>query len=270
MNLMRAEMTKLLFQKRTYVGWAVLFVVPMLMTLALYLNAGKAHHDNGPGGFITLAAHNGLLMPVAAIVLLASFLLPLLASMSGSFQLAGEAESGTIKTWLVNPVSRGGVLMSKWVAAVVYLIVGLVLVAVGGYIAGGIAFGFHAPTLLSGGTVSIAHGMGLTALSYLLVLVATLCVISLAMFFATFTNSSLTAAIAALVIVIVLNIIGSFSYFNFLKPYLFTNYFDTWQNFFRQPIDWHPIQNAILTFVVYIVVLMTAGWYVFRRKDVLV
>jgi ABC-2 type transport system permease protein len=270
MRLIRAEMTKLLLQKRTYVGWAALLAVPILITLALYLNGGHPRHENGPGGFIALATHNGMFVPLAAIAVLSAFLLPLLASMSGSHQLAGEAESSTIKTWLTHPVSRGGVLMSKWVAAVIYLIVGLLLVAAGGYIAGGIAFGFHAPALLSGGTVSIAHGLVLTAGAFLFVLVATLCVISLAMFLSTFTNSSLTAAIGALVLVIVMDILGSLSYFDFLKPYLFTSHFDAWQNLFRQPLDWHPIQTAVLAFAIYIVGLTTAAWFVFRRKDVLV
>ena len=90
------------------------------------------------------------------------------------------------------------------------------------------------------------------------------------MLFATFTNSSLTAAVAALVVFIVMNILGAFSYFDFLKPYLFTSHIDAWQNLFHQPIDWHPIWNGILTFAIYIGGLSLAAWYVFRRKDILV
>jgi hypothetical protein len=51
----------------------------------------------------------------------------------------------------------------------------------------------------------VAHGLGLSALSYLYVLAGVVCVLSLALFFATFTNSSLTAAIGALVVVIVMH-----------------------------------------------------------------
>ena len=96
------------------------------------------------------------------------------------------------------------------------------------------------------------------------------CVLSLALFFATFTNSSLTAAITALVVVIVMNILGAFSYFDFLKPYLFASHIDAWQDLFRQPIVWHPIMNGVIAFAIYIAALMTAAWYVFRRKDILV
>jgi ABC-2 type transport system permease protein len=270
MRLLRAELAKLLFAKRTFVGWVGLLAVPVLITLALYLSRNQHHPDNGPGGFVSLARHNGMLVPVAAIAVLSAFLLPLLGAMAGSYQLAGEAESGTIKTWLLHPVNRGSVLLSKWTAALIYMGVGLLLVAAGGYVAGGAAFGLHAPTLVSGGTVSTAHGIALTALAYALVLVGTLCVVSLAFLFATFTNSSLTAAIAALVVFIVMNVVGAFSYFDFLKPYLFTSHMDAWQNLFSRPIVWHPIETALLTFVIYIVALTVAAWYVFRRKDILV
>ena len=132
MRLLRREFTKLIAQRRSYVGWGGLLAVPLLMTLAMYLNRNNHHHDNGPGGLITLATHNGLLMPVAAITLLSGFLLPLLASMVGSYQLAGEAETGTIKTWLMHSISRGGVIVSKWGIAIIYMVIGLGLVAAGG------------------------------------------------------------------------------------------------------------------------------------------
>ena len=142
MRLLHRELTKLFAQRRSYVGWAGLLAVPLLMTLAIYLSSRNHHpHDNGPGGLVTLASHNGLLMPVAAIVLLSGFLLPLLASMVGSYQLAGEAETGTIKTWLMHSISRGGVIISKWGGAVIYLVIGLALVAAGAFVAGGLPSG---------------------------------------------------------------------------------------------------------------------------------
>jgi ABC-2 type transport system permease protein len=270
MMLLRRELTKLIHQKRSYVGWGGLLAVPLLITLAFYLNRNNHHHDNGPGGVISLAFHNGLLMPVAAIAMLSAFLLPLLAAMVGAYQLAGEAETGTIKTWLMHSISRGGVLASKWGTAIIYVTVGLVLVFLGGLAAGALAFGLHASPLITGQTVSVSHGLGLSLLSYLYVLVGVICVLSLALLFATVTNSSLTAAIGALVVVIVMNIIGAFSYFNFLQPYLFTSHIDAWQNLLNQPISWHPIVTGLITFALYIAGLMALAWYLFKRKDILV
>jgi len=270
MRLRHRELTGLFANRRSYVGWIGLLAVPLLMTLAFYLNRHNLHNDNGPGGLITLAPKDGLLMPVAAITLLSGFLLPLLASMVGSYQLAGEAETGTIKTWLMHSISRGGVILSKWGVAVIYVVIGLAIVAVGAFVAGGLAFGLHAPTLLSGRTVSVGQGLWLTLLSYLYVPAGVICVLSPALLFATFTNSGLTAAIGALVVVIVMNILGAFSYFDFLKPYLFTSRVDAWQSLFSQPVEWSPILKGVIVFAVYTVGLLLSAWYVFRRKDILV
>ena len=230
---------------RTYVGWAGLLAVPMLMTLALYLNRGRAHHDSGPGGFISLARpQRHVRAGCRDRRLLSAFLLPLLASMSGSYQLAGEAESAPSRPGSRTPSAAAACCCRSGCVAVIYMADRAPARRVGGYLAGGIAFGLHAPMLLSGNTVSIAHGLWLTSLAFLYVLAGTLCVLSLAMLFSTFTNSSLTAAIGALVVVIVMNILGAFSYFDFLKPYLFTSHLDAWQNLFRQPIDWQPIDKA--------------------------
>jgi len=270
MMLLRRELTKLIHQKRSYVGWGGLLAVPLLITLAFYLNRNNHHHDNGPGGVISLAFHNGALMPLAAVAMLSAFLLPLLAAMVGAYQLAGEAETGTIKTWLMHSISRGGVLASKWGTAIIYVTLGLVLVFLGGLAAGALAFGLHAPALLSGQTVSVGHGLELSLLSYLYVLAGVICILSLALLFATVTNSSLTAAIGALVVFIVMNILGAFSYFDFLKPYLFTSHIDAWQNLLSQPISWHPIVTGLITFAIYIAGLMAVAWYLFKRKDILV
>ena len=271
MKLLQRELVKLVHQKRSYVGWGGLLAVPLLVSLALYLNRNNRHGGGGPGGIVSLARHDGLFMPIAAILLLSAFLLPLLASMVGAYQLAGESETGTIKTWLMHAISRGGVLASKWGIAIIYVAIGLAArLPRRPCWAAAWPSACTRPLLLSGQTVSVGHGLWLTLLSFLYVLAGIICVLSLALLFATFTNSSLTAAIAALVVFIVMGILGAFSYFDFLKPYLLTSHLDAWQNLLSQPIDWHPIWTGLVAFAIYIAALMAAAWYQFRRKDILV
>jgi len=278
MTLLRSELTKIFFQKRTYIGWLALAAIPVLVAVALRF--GDPGSGGGPGGggagagqdtgFFTLATDNGLLVPLVAITMLASFFLPLVASMAGGFQLAGEAESSTLKTWLIHPVGRGSVVLSKWFTAVLYVFAGLGLAALAGYAAGIPFFGAGSFTLLSGGTVSVGHGLWLTLLAYLYVGLAMVAVVSISMLLSELTDSSLTAAIGTLVIVIVMQIVGQLSYFDFLAPYLFTSRLDTWQTLFQGSIDWTSIWKGVLAFVVYGGVGLAATWHLFRRKDVLV
>ncbi len=268
MSHLRREIVKVLFQRRTYVGWVGLLAIPFIMTLALRLSSDQPSPGEGPPFFSSIAG-NGLFVPVAALAAMSFFLLPLVSSMTGSFVIAGEAETGTLKTLLTRPVGRGGVLLAKWFVAILYVAVGLALVGLGGAVAGGLVFGFHPLTTLSGGQVGVAHALGLIALAYLIGLAGMACIVSLAVALSTLTDSSLTAAVATLVIVLVLEALGQFSYFDFLKPYLFTARFEDWFNLLRQPIPWRPIWEALLVYGGYNVVLVAAALAVFRRKDIL-
>jgi hypothetical protein len=68
---------------------------------------------------------------------------------------------------------------------------------------------------------------------------------------------------------IVVNIVIAFSYFAWLKPWVFPNYYLEYVNLFRDPIYWHPIVKALEAFVIWSAVFVAAAYVFFRRKDVL-
>jgi ABC-2 type transport system permease protein len=276
MSAIRREFVKTLYQKRTYIGWAGLFLVPFLITLAFrFSHAGPQGGGGGGGGadvgeqFFEQIRTNGMYVTVASLLALATFFLPLLSSMSGSYTIAGEAENGTLRTMLMQPIRRGTFLMAKWFVANAYVAIGMVIMGVAALIAGGAVFGLHAVTLFSGQTVGVGHALGLTAVSYVLVMVGMVTVVSLAVFFSTLTNSSLTAVAAALVLVIIMEALGAFTVFDFLKPYLFTSHFSAWTNLFRSPIVWSPIIKALINYAVWIVGMTGLAYLRFQRKDIL-
>ena len=83
MNNIRREFTKTLFQKRTYIGWAGLFLVPWLITLAFRFSSGgpggggRSSADNGqiqadhPATALAIDAHNAALHYNLALTLMA-------------------------------------------------------------------------------------------------------------------------------------------------------------------------------------------------------
>jgi ABC-2 type transport system permease protein len=270
MSHVSREFLKIFFQKRTYFGWAGLFIVPFLITVAMRLSSeGPPSPEQGGPQFFDLIRLNGSYVAVASLFALVTFLLPLLAAMSGSQTIAGEAENGTLRSVLMQPVKRGAVLAAKWLVANIYIAIGLVILAVGSLIAGGAIYGLRPMMLLTGQSVGVGESLFLVFISYCFVLVAMATVVSLAVFFSTLTNSSLTAVASALVLVIIMLVLGSLNVFDFLRPYLFTSHFDAWTNFFRSPVDWSPLRDAFLNFAVWIAVTLGAAWFRFSRKDIL-
>jgi ABC-2 type transport system permease protein len=268
MTSLRLEAIKILHQKRTYIGWVGLLAVPLIVVAAAALQKPRPQ-DPGEPPFVAHVSQNGLLVMLTALIALAAFLLPIIAAMGGASSVASEAEGGTLKTWLSRPVSRTGVLLTKWAMAVLYALTGAALVAVVSLIAGVVAFGLHPLVTLSGETISAPHALALIGLAYLLVVAGAVCSLTIALFISTFSNSSLTAATVAIAVFTVLTVFNAFSVFDFMKPYTYSTYRLAFLNLFRYPIYWHPIRQALVNYGVTVGVLLLASWAVFSRKDVL-
>ncbi len=272
MSNIRREFLKTLFQKRTYIGWAGLFIVPFLVMLAFRFSSGGPHTgaQQDVGGFIfSLVRTNGIFLIVASLTAMSTFFLPLLASMAGSYTIAGEAENGTLRTMLMQPVRRGTLLMSKWLVSNIYVAICLLLLGIASLIAGGAVFGLKPTPLFTGQMVGVWHALGLAAASYAFIFVGMVCVVSLAVLFSTFTNSSLTAVAAALVLVIIMLVLGAIPQFEFLQPYMFPSQFMQWDNFLRSPVEWSPVIKALINFAVWIVGTTGIAYWRFNRKDIL-
>ena len=274
MSSIRREFVKILFQKRTFIGWGLLFIIPFLVMLAFrFSSAGPGRGGGGTadvGAMIfTQVRTNGIYLIVAALLAMYSFFLPLLASMSGSNTVAGEAESGTLRTMLMQPITRGRFLMSKWFVANVYVAICVFLLGLGSLIAGGAVFGLHPLKLFTGQSIGVAHALGLSVAAYAFVFLGMMCVVSVSVLFSTLTNSSLTAAIGGLVLVIVMLVLGGFSVFDFLQPYLFVHHFDAWTNFLSSPVQWGPVIKALINFAVWIVGTTGIAYWRFRSRDIL-
>jgi ABC-2 type transport system permease protein len=273
MSSIGREFYKTLFQKRTYIGWGGLFVIPFLIMLAFRFSSGGpgergAQQDVGAFVF-NLVRTNGIYLIIATLIAMVTFFLPLLASMAGSYSIAGEAENGTLRTLLMQPIKRGTVLMSKWFVANLYVAICLLLLGIAALIAGGAVFGLHATRLFTGQEIGPWHALGLSAATYAFAFIAMMCVVSLAVLFSTMTNSSLTAVAAALVLVIIMEILGAIPQFDFLRPYMFPSKFQEVTDFLVSPVQWTPIIKAFINFAVWIVGTTAIAYWRFRRKDIL-
>jgi ABC-2 type transport system permease protein len=267
---LRREWIKLRFQRRSYLIWGGAFLIPFLIALAFYLTRNNPESGGGGGSvFMERITNNGMFVTLASLSVLIPFLLPMAAAMVAGYMIAGEAELGTLRIVLLRPTRRGAFILAKWTVAMVYLAVGFALMLAGGLLFGGIFFGLHPMITLSGSTVGVWHGLGLILLSCLYALAAMACIVSLALLFSTLTDSSLTALIATIVIYIVITVLIQFSYFDWLRPWVFPQYLLDFTNFFRDPIYWRPILKGLGVFAAWSGVLTFAAYLVFRRKDVL-
>ena len=267
---LRREWIKLLFQRRSYLIWAGWALIPFLISLAVKL-AGSGNNGGNQGGpqFLDRILNNGMYVALASVAAMLPFLLPMAAAMVAGYMIAGEAELGTLRIILLRPVRRGALLGVKWTAAMVYLVVGVVFMLASGLLFGELFFGLKPMVLFSGTTVSVAHGLWLILLACLYGLAAMSVIVSLALLISVISDSSLTALITTIAIYIIIQIVIAFSYFAWLRPWMFPAYFEGFINLLRDPIYWRPILKGLLAFAVWDGAFMALAYVLFRRKDVL-
>lgn len=273
MGLLRREFVKLLFQKRTYFGWALFLLAPFLVTVAIRFSDSPIADEQTANTELfrldVLLALNGLYATVVSLSLLGAFLLPMFAAMAGSQTLAGEAENGTLRSVLMQPVSRGALLMAKWVVANTYIGIAFLLILVSSLVAGGAFFGIRGFDLMYGpGVAGLGESFALIIQGYAFLFFGMMSVVSLTLLLSAFTNSALAAMAGGLGLVTVMIVLGNLPQLDFLDPYVFTAHFDTFLEFFTSRPDRGAISQGLINFAVWTALTTTGAWLVFRGKDI--
>ena len=258
------ELRKLRSQKRTYMGLGAAVVVPCIFIVALMLNSGGP--DRVPFG--RYVRETGLAIPLVLLLFGSIWLFPLIVALVAGDIVATEDRNGTLKTILTRSVERHQIFLAKMFAAFTYAVAALVLFALVAAVFGGLRFGFHPLTTLSGTKVSVSHGLLLTGGALLAYLMPVLAVACFALLLSTVTRNSAAAIVGALMLSLLMQLLGIISGLEFLRPYLLSTQFDAWQGLLRDPIDWAPIGRAAWVCALYAVPSLFAAMTVFVRRDV--
>ena len=263
--MLRAELRRSLRRWRLWVLCLVLAAVPSLIVLGLVLDPPP------PGvadGLFTLATRNGLFAPLAALVVVQPFLLPLAAALLAGDTFASERAGGTLRYLLVVPVRRRTLVVAKVVAVVVLLTALVAVLDVVGLAVGGLAFGLGPLPTLSGTTLSLGEGLGrlLLGSGYAVAGVAALGVIGV--WLSSLTSSGPAATAATIGVAIVLQIVGALDPLSAVHPYLLTTYWPRLLELFRAPVALRPLAEGLLVFGAYAAVFLALALRRLTRMDV--
>src|SRR4030081_320682 len=163
----RWELTKLRYQKRTYLGLGAAALVPILFVVATsFRNRGP--EDVPFGSYIN---RSGLAIPLVILLFGAIWLFPLITALVAGDIIAAEDHNGTLKTILTRSLEREQIFAGKALAAVTYAVVALLLDVTPGVVAGSIESGFNSLQSLSGTIVAAPKALELVYASLLIYLI---------------------------------------------------------------------------------------------------
>ena len=261
----RWELRKLVSQKRTYLGFGLAIVLPLIFVVVQSL---RHNHDRGENIFASQITHSGLATPVLMLLFLSVFMLPLIASLVAGDIVAAEDGNGTLKTILTRSVDRGQVFASKALAAMTYATVAVFLSAAVATVAGVAAWGFNSVTTYSGTVVSPSEGLLLIFAANICYLIPLFAVASIGVLLSTVTRNSAAAVVGAVGVTILLFIIAQIPGLEGIRPYLLTEQYEAWHGLLRTPTDWAPIWHSLWVCALYAGPALLAGYLVFLRRDV--
>lgn len=265
-TIYRWELRKLVSQKRTYLGFGLAVLLPVIFVVSQLV---RGQPPRGAGSiFAAEIFQSGLATPVLMLTFLAPFFLPLIAALVAGDIVAAEDNNGTLKTILTRSVDRGQIFAAKALAAASYGAAAVFLSAVVATVAGVGAWGFHSVRTFSGTVVSAPKALLLIAAANACFLIPLLTIVCIGVLLSTVTRNSAAAIVGTLGVTLVLAIVGQIPGLEGLHPYLLTTQYFAWQGLLRTPTDWSPIAHSAWLCALYAGPALIGGFLVFLRRDV--
>jgi ABC-2 type transport system permease protein len=265
LTVLRWELRKLMSQKRTYLGLALVVILPLIFVVVQNLHQ---RHDRGENIFASQITQSGLATPVLMLLFLSVFMLPVAAALVAGDIVANEDSNGTLKTILTRSVDRGQVFAAKTIAAMLYAAVGVYLSATVSTAAGVASWGFNSVTTYSGTVVSAPKGLLLVFAANGCYLIPLMAVVSIGVLLSTVTHNSAAAVVGTIGLVIMLFILAQIPGLEGIHAYLLTEQFENWHGLLRTPTDWAPIWHSLWVSALYAGPALFAAYLVFLRRDV--
>lgn len=276
LSLVKIELYKIFKQKRSYIGIVALVAIILLSNFAM-LWEGKEMYEYitrnlSEAFFMQGKLVNGYL--ISFLVL--NFLwvhIPLLIVIVTADLISGEAHAGTFRIILTRTVSRTKLVTAKYIAAMVYTFVFMIIFSVLSLGIGLLMFG-KGDLLVIFGSINIFSESDVLwrfILAYGYGFISMCAVAALSLLLSSFSDNSLSPILSTMAIIIVFGFISTFNLqvFSGIKPFLMTSYLDSWQMLFTYDIKLKDFYSDAIILGIYIVSFYLLTIYIFRKKDIL-
>ena len=276
-TVLQIELFKIFKRPRTYIAFVAIAAIVVLIQLAFYVDGESyiqfmlqtiSESFNIEGKIL-----NGYLI---CYVILQTLLIhvPLLIALIAGDMIAGEANMGTLRLLISKPISRGSLMLSKFLAGTMYTLLLLVWMAFLSMLVSLIIFGVGDLMIFKSEEIVILKSGDIMWRFYCcfgFAAIAMTTVASLAFLLSIFAENSIGPIITTMSIIIVFTILTSMDLplFKSMKPYIFTSHMLGWKGFLDDPINYDSVMKSAGILILHIVFFVSAAIMIFKKKDVL-
>ncbi len=276
-TLLRIELFKIFKRPRTYIAFAAIAAIVLLIQLAFYVDGDTYVQfmlQNINSTFdVEGKILNGYLI---CFVILQTLLIhvPLLIALIGGDMIAGEANLGTLRLLISKPISRGKLILSKFLATMIYTLMLLVWMALLSLVLSIVVFGTSDLMIFKSTQIFIldqSDVMWRYFAAFGFAAIAMTTVAALSFLLSLFAENSIGPIVSTMSIVIVFTILTTMDLplFNSMKPFLFTSHMLGWKGFFDDPVYYPGVLKSAGILLLHIAVFVSSAVIIFQKKDVL-
>lgn len=234
-RLLRNEVRWVLHRPRTQVALVLLALVPVL------IGVGVVVADSPGGGLLMQVAGNGLVLPVAALSVSLTLLLPLVVTMAAADALAGESAHGTLRGLLLAPVDRGRLVVVKAVGVLAVAVIAVAAVTLLGIVTGLVLVGADGLLTVSGTEVGVGSGLLRVALAAAWTVGQLAAIGAVALALSSATDHPLVVLAAILGGLTVFGVLSTLPVLEWLQPVLLTTGWPAVIDVLRDPLPFDEL-----------------------------
>ena len=243
----------MLRRPRTQIALGLLALVPVLIGIGI-----MATDSPGGSGLLTQIAGNGLVLPVVALSISLTLLLPLAVTMAAADALAGESAHGTLRGLLLAPVSRTRLVLVKAIGVLAVAVAAVAAVAVLGMVTGLVLIGpsgsVHGMLTLSGTEVGPGSALVRVSLAAAWTVGQLAAVGAVALAVSSATDHPLVVLAAVLGGLVVFGVLSAIPALDWLQPVLITTGWFAIVDVLRDPLPLDGLASSSLRAACYLLV----------------
>jgi len=270
------ELLKIATKIRSYIGIGALTLLILIVLFAMIAD-GKSYIGFVTASFEQTLSFNGNILNgnLIAFIIMQMLIVhvPLLIALVTGDLLSGESATGSIRMLATKPISRTGIVLSKWLAATLYTLIMTLWMGFLSLVVSQWIFGSGDLIVLNPDGLLIIPNSDLLwrfGLAMGLAFLALWTVATLSLAFSALAKNSVGPIVITMAVIILFTLIGTLdvTVFDEVKFYLFTTHMAAWRIVFEEPFPKQDILQSVGVLVGHIVGLLAFTLFYFNRKDI--
>ena len=269
----RVEFVRQLRRRRTLIAFAVGVLLPLIVVAAVKL--GPSSSSGNGGGFgggdldlVGLATAGAWNFSLTMLFFGAGFLLTIIAAMFLGDSVASEASWSTLRYLLAAPIPRRRLLRAKALVGLLLTATTLLILVGASWIIGALAFGTTPLVSPLGASFDATESWVRLAIVAGYIMIVLLIPAGLAFLMSVLTDVPLGAVGAAVVIIIVLNILDAIEALGSVRNFLPGEYSNAWVGALGSSVDWETMAKGTAYSLVLFGIFVLIATLRFDRKDI--